>query len=119
VAKHRHIVEREARKAWPDCDRRSPEIRVFALPGGSVSIREAGIMKDKTSVMDRNSARVVTLRRYIALLRQEESRLSWILGSPRASEQTRVEASAALQLAVEKLSKADRELQALENRLPY
>ena len=76
-------------------------------------------MKDETSAIDKNSARVVTLRRYIALLRQEESRLSWILSSPRASEQIRIEANSALQVAVQKLSKADRELRALEHPRPY
>lgn len=76
-------------------------------------------MKDEASTMDENSARVVTLRRYIALLRQEESRLSWIVSSPRALEQTRARRVPALQLVVQKLSKADRELRALEHPRPY
>jgi hypothetical protein len=65
--------------------------------------------------MDRpESARIVTLRRYISLLKQEEKRLMWVVG--RRGESEHSQAESALKENGLKLTKAEEELQNLEGR---
>jgi hypothetical protein len=59
-------------------------------------------------------ARTVALRRYIALLQQEERRLNQIMRSPRARQQDRDGAETGLSSAAEKVLHADKELRGLE-----
>ena len=64
--------------------------------------------------MDNRSARIEALRKYISLLRQEESRLDWV--SARASATDRAQAGAAMEANSKKLHNADKELRELEGR---
>lgn len=66
--------------------------------------------------MDNSGARIVTLKRYISLLDQEENRLNWVKGSPHANEQNRAEADASLRANATKRDNAQKELRGLEVR---
>ena len=66
--------------------------------------------------MDNRSARIVALRRYVALLQLDESRLNWVIQSSLASEQDRTEAFASLQANADKIARANMELSQLETQ---
>jgi hypothetical protein len=66
--------------------------------------------------MDNRNARIGALKRYIALLEQEEKRLNWLKSSQSASEQERIDADSSLRLTTEKITKAEMELKTLEVR---
>jgi hypothetical protein len=63
-----------------------------------------------------DSARILSLRRYISLLQQEEKRLNWVNNSAQATEQQRTGAEDSLRTITEKLHNAERELSALEDK---
>jgi hypothetical protein len=64
--------------------------------------------------MSNTSARIVSLRRYISLLQQEEKRLKWILASTVVTNAERMEAEISAKTVVEKLRNAEKELGKLE-----
>jgi hypothetical protein len=66
--------------------------------------------------MDNRVERIGALRRYIALLRQEETRLIWIKGAPATNAEDRADAESRLIGAAQKIHNADKELRGLENR---
>jgi hypothetical protein len=68
----------------------------------------------RTFAMDHRAAKIVTLRRYIWLLRQEENRLGWVRASAMANVQDRADAESAWQQNAQKLQRADKELRETE-----
>jgi hypothetical protein len=62
--------------------------------------------------MRNNGARILSLKRYISLLQQEEKRLNWLISSTLAAERTGAENSA--RAVTEKLHNAESELRELE-----
>jgi hypothetical protein len=66
--------------------------------------------------MDNSAERIVSLRRYIALLRQEETRLDRLRASTRSTAADRANADAAFEANTKKLLNADKELRDLEGR---
>jgi hypothetical protein len=64
--------------------------------------------------MTDTTTRVVSLRRYVSLLRQEEKRLKWISGSPLGTTIQRSEAVTGLDAITGKLHRAEKELTKLE-----
>jgi hypothetical protein len=72
-------------------------------PVGSPTVKE-----------DNRVARIGALRRYIALLREEEGRLNQVKVSRRASIEDRDAAETGLRAFAQKISHADKELRALE-----
>lgn len=59
-------------------------------------------------------SRIVTLRRYISLLRQEEQRLRGVVVSDLSTQQKRLEAETERRQVAEKLARAEQELSGLE-----
>jgi len=64
--------------------------------------------------MSNTAARIVSLRRYISLLQQEEKRLKWILASTVAPNAEHTNAEISVKTVVEKLRNAEKELGKLE-----
>ena len=64
--------------------------------------------------MSNKSARIISLSRYISLLRQEEKRLKWTTTSTSASNVENINAAANLRTISQKLLGAERELSDLE-----
>jgi hypothetical protein len=62
--------------------------------------------------MTNKGARILSLKRYISLLHQEEKRLNWLISSTLAAERTGAEINA--RTVIEKLRNAERELGELE-----
>lgn len=60
------------------------------------------------------SARIVSLRRYISLLNQEQKRLNWILASASATSAEHADAETSARMISEKLHRAEKELTDLE-----
>jgi hypothetical protein len=58
-------------------------------------------------------ARIISLRRYISLLHQEEKRLNWLISSTVASTAARADAESNVRAIIEKLYKAEKELRQL------
>ena len=64
--------------------------------------------------MSNTAARIVSLRRYISLLQQEEKRLKWILASTVAPNPERTDAETDVRVISGKLINAEKELADLE-----
>ena len=64
--------------------------------------------------MSNTAARIVSLRRYISLLQQEEKRLKWILASTVAPNAERTDAETNVRVISGKLINAEKELADLE-----
>jgi hypothetical protein len=64
--------------------------------------------------MSNTAARIVSLRRYISLLQQEEKRLKWILASTVAPNPERANAETDVRVISGKLINAEQELAELE-----
>ena len=62
--------------------------------------------------MTDNGARLVSLKRYISLLHQEEKRLNWLISSTFTAERADAEINA--RTVIEKLRNAEKELGELE-----
>ena len=59
-------------------------------------------------------ARIVSLKRYISLLHQEQKRLNWLISSTVASTAERTDAEINARTVIEKLRNAEKELGKLE-----
>ena len=66
--------------------------------------------------MDNRIELIGALRRYIALLREQEQRLMMVKDSPAWTAEDRANADASLTLNTKKLHDADKDLRDLENR---
>jgi hypothetical protein len=60
--------------------------------------------------MANTGARIISLKRYISLLHQEEKRLNWLISSTVASTAARADAEINVRTVIEKLRKAEKEL---------
>jgi hypothetical protein len=60
--------------------------------------------------MANKGARIVSLKRYISLLHQEEKRLNWLISSTVASTAERTDAEINARTVIEKLRNAEKEL---------
>jgi hypothetical protein len=63
-----------------------------------------------------DTARILSLRRYVSLLQQEEKRLNWVHNSAQATAQQQANADNTLRRITEKLHNAERELAGLEDK---
>ena len=64
----------------------------------------------------RDASRIVTLKRYISLLKQEEKRLLWVISASASTVQQHASADASLKELDLKLTKAEDELRDFESR---
>jgi hypothetical protein len=64
--------------------------------------------------MQNKGARIVSLKRYISLLHQEEKRLNWLISSTVATTAERTDAEINARTVIEKLRNAERELGKLQ-----
>jgi hypothetical protein len=64
----------------------------------------------------RDASRIVTLKRYISLLKQEEKRLLWVISASTSTGQQPASANANLKELDQKLTKAEDELRDFESR---
>jgi hypothetical protein len=64
--------------------------------------------------MDNRIERIGALRKYMALLRQEEDRLARVKASPNLSDHERVEVDDRLRVTEQKIADADKELRGVE-----
>jgi hypothetical protein len=64
--------------------------------------------------MVNKGVRIVSLKRYISLLHQEEKRLSWLISSTVASTAEHMDAEMNARTVIEKLRNAEQELEKLE-----
>jgi len=60
--------------------------------------------------MANKGARIISLKRYISLLHQEEKRLNWLISSTVASTAERTDAEINARTVIEKLRNAEKEL---------
>ena len=63
--------------------------------------------------MTNKGARILSLKRYISLLHQEEKRLNWLISSTVVSTAARADAEVNAKAVIEKLRKAEKELREL------
>jgi hypothetical protein len=63
--------------------------------------------------MANTGVRIISLRRYISLLHQEEKRLNWLISSTVVSTAARADAEVNAKAVIEKLRKAEKELREL------
>jgi hypothetical protein len=63
--------------------------------------------------MANTGARIISLKRYISLLQQEEKRLNWLISSTVASTAAREDGEINVRAVIEKLRKAGKELREL------
>ena len=64
--------------------------------------------------MANTGARIISLKRYISLLHQEEKRLNWLILSTVSSKTERTDAEINARTVIEKLRNAETELRKLE-----
>jgi hypothetical protein len=64
--------------------------------------------------MANKGAQIVSLKRYISLLHQEQKRLNWLISSTVASTAERTDAEINARTVIEKLRNAEKELGKLE-----
>jgi hypothetical protein len=87
----------------------------LAFPAAAGAQRQS-TSEGYTSRMDNSAACIGALKRYVALLQNEERRLTRAKSSPHATEQERADACATLRTASDKISNAEREIFTLQEK---